>query len=62
MKTMKKSNQSRIHQHSVSSMIDVIKSMIHPNNWKKSLLLLALIINLMPYINDGEMKWTTTEA
>ena len=29
---------------------------------KKYILLLVLIINLVPYIKDGEMKWTTTEA
>ena len=29
---------------------------------KKYILLLVLIINLVPYLKDGEMKWTTTEA
>jgi hypothetical protein len=39
-----------------------MKTMKKNKNMKKYLLLLALIINLMPYIKDGEMKWTTTEA
>jgi hypothetical protein len=39
-----------------------MKTMKKNKNMKKSLLLLAFIINLMPYINDGDMKWTTTEA